>query len=162
MKNNIAICGLECDKCGIYLIDEDEGVAERVLQWFKSEGWRPGSMTVQEFMQEGKSCFGCRTIDRKKPIGKLSQETYNFLQQQVKAGKISQNDYNFFQHRPRHWNAGCEILVCCVDEKKLNSCHKCPEFVCEKLNEWVKSGEKCAQAVERLQELRDCAQDSAP
>ena len=159
---NIAICGLECDKCGIYLIDEDEEVAERVLQWFKSEGWRPGSMTVQEFMQEGKSCFGCRTIDRKKPIGNLSQETYTFLQQQVKAGKISQNDYNFFEHRPRHWNAGCEILVCCVDEKKLNSCHKCPEFVCEKLDEWAKSGEKCAQAVERLQELRDCAHDSAP
>jgi hypothetical protein len=159
MKDNIAICGLECDKCEIYLVDEDEGVADGVLEWFMSEGWRPESMTVQEFMQEGKLCLGCRTTDRHSPIGRLSSEIDDFLQQQVTAREISQDDYTFFQHRPRHWNAGCRILLCCVDEKTLNSCHECPDFVCERLEEWTGSSGKYAQAVERLKELRECAQD---
>ncbi|NHJ31299.1 MAG: DUF3795 domain-containing protein [Asgard group archaeon] len=119
MNNPITICGLECDKCSIYLIDEDEAIAEQMLGWFKEEGWRPKTTTVQEFMQEGKFCKGCRS-DR----------------------------------QDKHWSANCEFLICCVDEKKLDSCHKCSEFVCEKLVEWSKKSEKYAEGIERLKGLK--------
>ena len=61
MKNNIAICGLKCGSCDIYLADKDEAKAEGILGWFKKEGWRPETMSVQEFMKEGALCEGCRT-----------------------------------------------------------------------------------------------------
>ena len=54
MENPVAICGLECDQCHIYLTDEDESIAEGILKWFKKEGWRPETLTIQDFMQEGK------------------------------------------------------------------------------------------------------------
>lgn len=119
MNNNIAVCGLECDKCDIYLIDEDESIAEGILKWFKKEGWRPETMTVKEFMQEGKLCLGCRS-DREKI----------------------------------HWSGNCWILACCVDDKKLTSCHQCPEFLCEKLDEWSKENEGYTQAIQRLKQLK--------
>jgi hypothetical protein len=119
MKSKIAVCGLECDKCDIYLIDEDESIAGQILKWFKNEGWRPETITVQEFMQEGKLCLGCRS-DRE----------------------------------DKHWSGNCWILACCVDDKKLTSCHRCPEFLCEKLDEWSKENEGYTQAIQRLKQLK--------
>jgi hypothetical protein len=117
MENPITVCGLDCSKCDIYFIDEDKEIAKRLLGWFKKEGWRPELTTVQEFMQEGKFCEGCRG------------------------------------NREKHWSANCEILICCVDEKGLNSCHKCTEFICDKLEEWGNKNEKYTQGIERLRNL---------
>ncbi len=60
MEHRIAVCGLECDKCDIYLCDENEEIATHLLSWFKKEGWRTEDTTVQDFMNEGKQCGGCR------------------------------------------------------------------------------------------------------
>ncbi|MHA1435240.1 MAG: DUF3795 domain-containing protein [Candidatus Heimdallarchaeota archaeon] len=117
LDNPISICGLDCSKCDIYLCDEDEIIAERMLSWFKKQGWRPDSTTVQEFMQEGKFCEGCRG------------------------------------NRERHWSSNCKLLICCLDEKGLDSCHKCADFICEKLEAWGKSNEKYAQGIEQLKKL---------
>ena len=119
MENPIAICGLDCSTCDVYLTDEDEAIAERMLGWFKKEGWRPESTTLQEFMQNEKFCEGCRG------------------------------------NRNKHWSANCQLLLCCVDEKKLDSCYKCTEFICEKLDEWGKKSEKYDQGIERLKRLKD-------
>ncbi|MBD3190198.1 MAG: DUF3795 domain-containing protein [Candidatus Heimdallarchaeota archaeon] len=60
IENPIAVCGLECDKCDIYLMNEDEEIAEKMLRWFKKKSWRPESFTIEELMQEGPFCLGCR------------------------------------------------------------------------------------------------------
>ena len=120
LENPISICGLECDKCHVYLIDEDEVIAERMLVWFKKQGWRPESTTVQEFMQEGKFCKGCRS-DRE----------------------------------DKHWSVNCGILICCADEKYLDSCHECSDFICERLEEWRKKSKKYAEGIERLKKMKE-------
>ncbi|MHA1288583.1 MAG: DUF3795 domain-containing protein [Candidatus Thorarchaeota archaeon] len=120
MENSIAVCGLECGKCDIYLCDENEEVASNLLSWFKKEGWRNEDITVQDFMNEGKKCLGCRG-----------------------------------NRDVAHWSASCDILICCVDEKQLDSCHICSDFVCEKLTAWGTKSEKYSQALDRLKELNN-------
>ncbi len=152
MDNPIAICGLRCDKCDLFLVDEDKKIAQGVLGWFKNEGWRPESMTVEEFMQEGKFCMGCRS-DRK-ATGQIPQSVQDFIEEQLNVRKIYQETYNLLSQRHLHWSANCDLVACCVDEKKLDSCHECDEFVCEKLEKWKKSGEKYAEGVELLRSLK--------
>ena len=121
MKNNIAICGLKCDSCDIYLVDKDEIKAANILGWFKKEGWKSETMTLQEFMQEGALCEGCRT--------------------DPSTGK--------------HWSANCELRACCLNEKQLNSCHQCNEFVCKKLDNWSKENKVYTKALNRLKQLSE-------
>jgi hypothetical protein len=58
---DISYCGLNCAMCSLYLIPDDKIAAERTLNWFKQEGWRPNEMTVEQFMRtNGRECEGCR------------------------------------------------------------------------------------------------------
>jgi len=57
--------------------------------------------------------------------------------------------------RSVHWSANCEILNCCVDERGLEFCHECDDFVCERLSEWARKDTKYGQALERLQSMRE-------
>ena len=56
--------------------------------------------------------------------------------------------------RSVHWSADCAILKCCVDERKLEFCYECADFVCERLNEWAQKDVKYGEALERLQGMR--------
>lgn len=56
--------------------------------------------------------------------------------------------------RSVHWSAECEILKCCVDEKGLEFCYECDEFVCAKLQDWVKDYAHHKAAIERLKRMR--------
>ncbi|MHC5038811.1 MAG: DUF3795 domain-containing protein [Planctomycetota bacterium] len=56
--------------------------------------------------------------------------------------------------RRKHWSADCWILLCCVDEKHLESCHDCDTFPCERLREWGKENADYAKALARLQDMR--------
>ncbi len=56
--------------------------------------------------------------------------------------------------RAVHWSADCEILRCCVDEKGLEFCYECDEFVCNRLGEWAQRGSKYAEGVERLKRMK--------
>ena len=55
----------------------------------------------------------------------------------------------------KHWSGNCWILSCCIDDKNLDSCHKCPEFLCEKLDAWGKENEGYAKALQRLEKMRN-------
>ncbi len=52
--------------------------------------------------------------------------------------------------RKDHWSPDCEILICCVDKKKLKNCSQCPEFICEKIKKWGERMEHHQQAIENL------------
>jgi len=54
----------------------------------------------------------------------------------------------------KHWSPDCWILQCCVDEKGLEFCSECEDFVCEKLTEWAKGNERYENALNRLKQMR--------
>jgi len=56
--------------------------------------------------------------------------------------------------RAAHWSADCWILICCVDEKGLESCYQCDNFPCERLSDWGKRNARYAQALDRLKQMR--------
>lgn len=53
-----------------------------------------------------------------------------------------------------HWAPDCPLLICCVDEKHLEHCAQCDEFVCEKLQAFATDGHAHhREAVERLKRI---------
>ncbi|MGQ9706647.1 MAG: DUF3795 domain-containing protein [bacterium] len=57
--------------------------------------------------------------------------------------------------RTRYWSSDCPILKCCVDEGGLNYYYECDDFVCERLDEWAKGGERYRNALNRLRDMRN-------
>jgi hypothetical protein len=57
--------------------------------------------------------------------------------------------------RSVHWSADCEILKCCVDERGLEFCYECDDFVCERIIEWAQKDTEYSAALERLQRMTD-------
>ena len=57
--------------------------------------------------------------------------------------------------RSVHWSPDCWILKCCVDKKGLDFCHECDVFPCKQLDEWSMENKQYAQALERLQRMRE-------
>jgi hypothetical protein len=55
----------------------------------------------------------------------------------------------------RHWSPDCEILQCCVYDRKLEFCSQCPDFPCPALEEWSRVNEYHAQAVENLKKMKE-------
>jgi hypothetical protein len=56
--------------------------------------------------------------------------------------------------RTVHWSAECPMLLCSIDEKGLEHCGQCDEFVCAKLDSFVRDGgQSHRDAVERLKRL---------
>jgi hypothetical protein len=53
-----------------------------------------------------------------------------------------------------HWSPDCEILQCCVYDRRLEFCSDCPDFTCSKLEQWAKDYEHHAQALEKLRTMR--------
>jgi hypothetical protein len=56
--------------------------------------------------------------------------------------------------RDLHWSPDCWILLCCVDQKRLDFCYECSEFPCAKLQEWAKENEGYGEALERLHAMK--------
>ena len=56
--------------------------------------------------------------------------------------------------RSVHWSADCWILKCCVDEKGLQHCSQCGDFVCDRLEKWAAGDKAYAGALARLKEMR--------
>lgn len=57
--------------------------------------------------------------------------------------------------RSVHWDAECGLLTCCVDDKGLDYCYECDDFVCDQLNEWVQQEARYAEALKRLRSMRE-------
>ncbi len=49
-----------------------------------------------------------------------------------------------------HWSPDCGILKCCLDEKNLEFCYECEDFICEQLKKWGEEGEHHQKAIENL------------
>lgn len=58
------------------------------------------------------------------------------------------------EDRNRHWSPDCWILKCCVDEKGLEYCYECEDFVCRRLEEWATQSERYQNALERLRQMK--------
>jgi hypothetical protein len=56
-------------------------------------------------------------------------------------------------NRDIHWSPDCEILVCCVDDKKLKNCAQCALFPCELLLERASDSERYRKALEKLKQM---------
>lgn len=56
----LAACGLDCRSCEIRKVPEDAGAARRVVRWFRKEGWLQEDEGVEEILERGMYCKGCR------------------------------------------------------------------------------------------------------
>lgn len=116
-QSMIAACGLDCAECDIRKIPFDDEAAERMLQWFKAEGWLEKTAGVTEVIAKGMYCQGC--------LG----------------------------DREVHWDSGCWILTCCVDEHGLENCSQCEDFPCEGLTNWAAGNPGYKVALDRLHSM---------
>jgi hypothetical protein len=57
--------------------------------------------------------------------------------------------------RKIHWSPDCRILNCCVDKNGYEFCYQCSDFPCNMLVEWAKQDENYAQALDRLQQMKE-------
>jgi hypothetical protein len=55
--------------------------------------------------------------------------------------------------RAVHWSAECPILVCCVDERGLQSCAECDSFPCTRLTDRARGNTRYAAALQRLRDM---------
>ncbi len=58
-----------------------------------------------------------------------------------------------------HWLPDCEILKCCVYDRKLEFCCQCPDFPCPALEEWGREYEHHGWAVENLKKMKELGID---
>jgi len=114
----MAVCGLDCGTCDLFLVATDPDAAQRVVAWFKERGWLEKDEGVAEIIERRMYCEGCRG------------------------------------DRSMHWSPDCPLLQCCVDEKHLEHCAQCAQFVCQKLEAFATDGQaRHREAVERLKRL---------
>jgi len=55
--------------------------------------------------------------------------------------------------RDGHWSGDCWILECCMDDRGLKHCSECPDFACDRLEEWAAQNERYAAALARLRRM---------
>jgi hypothetical protein len=59
-----------------------------------------------------------------------------------------------WEDRSLHWSPDCPLLICCVDERHLQHCAQCDEFICEKVEAFANDEhERHREAVETLKRL---------
>jgi hypothetical protein len=56
----IAVCGLDCGGCDIRRVPTDPGAARRIVTWFQQMGWLKPGEGVDEIVERGMYCMGCR------------------------------------------------------------------------------------------------------
>ena len=59
-----APCGVDCSECGQYKVtmEKDEGAAELLAEWFRSQGWIGENEGGEAVMRKAPLCKGCRDI----------------------------------------------------------------------------------------------------
>jgi hypothetical protein len=56
----IAVCGLDCSVCDIRRVPSDAAAAQRVVAWFRDQGWLAQDEGVTAIIQRSMYCKGCR------------------------------------------------------------------------------------------------------
>ena len=59
-KEMIAVCGLDCGSCEIRRAPNEPDVAQRLVAWFKKEGWLKEDEGINEVIERRMYCMGCR------------------------------------------------------------------------------------------------------
>ena len=59
-KEMIAICGLDCGSCDIRKAPHDAEAGQRIVAWFKKEGWLKEDEGINEVIERRMYCKGCR------------------------------------------------------------------------------------------------------
>ncbi len=57
------------------------------------------------------------------------------------------------EDRSLHWSPECPLLICCVDDRGLEHCAQCEDFICEKLESFADESHRHKEAVERLKRI---------
>lgn len=61
LKNEmIGVCGLDCGSCDIRKAPHDPEAAQRIIAWFKKEGWLKENEGINEIIERRMYCKGCR------------------------------------------------------------------------------------------------------
>jgi hypothetical protein len=56
----IVVCGLACSGCDIRRVPSDAAAAQRVVDWFRDQGWLAQDEGVTEIIQRAMYYKGCR------------------------------------------------------------------------------------------------------
>jgi len=56
----VAACGLDCTRCDMLLMVEDEAIQERILGWFHDQGWLAANEGMETVLAKGMYCKGCK------------------------------------------------------------------------------------------------------
>ncbi len=59
-KEMIAVCGLDCGPCEIRRAPNEPDAAQRLVAWFKKEGWLKEDEGINEVIERRMYCMGCR------------------------------------------------------------------------------------------------------
>lgn len=60
MEDLIAVCGIDCESCIIRTAPNNSEVAERLVAWFKKEGWIEEDEGIEQIIERNMYCKGCR------------------------------------------------------------------------------------------------------
>ncbi len=96
----------------------------------------------------GLDCYDCSIRLRTK------EELNYWARQNVDLDKI-RCDGCRSSRKKNHWSPNCEILQCCVYERKLEFCAECQDFPCDNIRDWAKEHKHHAEAVKRLEEIKN-------
>ena len=59
-REMIAVCGLDCGPCEIRRAPNEPDAAQRLVAWFKKEGWLKEDEGINEVIERRMYCMGCR------------------------------------------------------------------------------------------------------
>jgi len=59
-KEMMAACGLDCGPCEIRRAPNEPDAGQRVVAWFKKEGWLKEDEGINEVIERRMYCRGCR------------------------------------------------------------------------------------------------------
>ena len=57
----IACCGLVCSNCDIFLLPVDRTVQDKIIPWFKAQGWLKEEEGLAEVVANKMYCKGCHS-----------------------------------------------------------------------------------------------------
>lgn len=58
----IACCGLVCNECDIFLLPVDRTVQDKIIPWFKAQGWLKEEEGPAEVIARNMYCKGCHSV----------------------------------------------------------------------------------------------------
>jgi hypothetical protein len=58
-KEMIAVCGLDCEPCDIRRVPFDSEATERIVKWFRAQGWIKENEGIEEIISRKMYCKGC-------------------------------------------------------------------------------------------------------